>query len=462
MISYETNIITIEGAELLRKSKEQNKKVEIHKAAFLPFPISRDVAASLKYTNFVGSEWTQYLPELDNIEFVSGQGSNLEICTKAASEDNLFVKSIVLFAKLYNEDSGDVAFAVISDDNSVVELSETKIKVQLNASAKDFYSFGKDDEAELIENIEKYTINDEGEAVSGLQFTLSKEGEDDITISRNKVVLSCELIDGALVFTTGNGDLFSISGENVTIEKSTLYPLTEIEVLFGVKWDSSNSEWTAKNLYPGYNYGRSGIINEHDKNLLVALGLISIELNSDGAPYGYAATTDKTLYTIEIMKVYSDLGETEIPIDTFSASLEYNTKIDGTTYYMPGIENSANGTNVKSWLCRITKNEPVPPTPTPTKETAYLSNRFDNTEVSSQDVTFYSIYVPKGTPPYDYAETIKGDGGKVYSLTGVFQKDGTPVTYTDYHFFISGEDLALEVSFELSYNTVCYIEYTEE
>lgn len=454
MISYETNIITTEGAELLRKAKEQNKKVEIHKAVFLPFPISRDFAASLKYTNFVGSEWTQYLPELDNIEFVSGQDSNLEICTKAASEDSLFVKSIVLFAKLYNEDSDDVALAVISDDNSVVELSETKIKVQLNASAKDFYIFGKDDEAELIENIEKYTINDEGEAVSGLHFTLSKEGEDDVTIGRDNVVLGVSIDEnGALVFTTGNGDLYTVSGEGVTIEKRTLYPLTEIEVLFGVKWDSSNSEWTTKNLYPGYNFGRSGIINEHDKNLLEALGLISIELNSDGAPYGYAATTDRTLYTIEIIKVYSDLGETEIPIDTFSANIDYNTTIDGTTYYMPGIENSENGTNVMSWLCRITKNEPVPPTPTTTKK-AYLNSWKGNVSLSFESGALNNLYDENG-------EALEYDETKTYTVTGAFLADDTSVSYISME--LTNQHPMMGLTFYgLTQKLLSYVEYTEE
>lgn len=454
MISYETNIITIEGSELLRKAKEQNKKVEIHKAAFLPFPISRDVAACLKYTNFVGSEWTQYLPGLDNIEFVSGQDSNLEICTKAASEYNLFVKSIVLFAKLYNEDSDDVAFAVVSDDNSVVELSETKIKVQLNASAKDFYVFGKDDEAELIENIEKYTINDEGEAVSGLQFKLSKDGEDDVTIGRDNVVLGVSIDgNGALVFTTGNGDQYTISGEGVTITKSNVFPVRPIEVLFGVKWDSSNSEWTAKDLYPGYNYGKSGILNEHDKILLESLGLISIELNSDGAPYGYAATTDRTLYTIEIIKVYSDLGETEIPIDTFSASLNYNTTIDGTTYYMPGIENSASGTNVKSWLCKITKNEPVPPTPT-TKR-AYINSWKGNGSFSYDDGAINNVY-------NEDSEALEYDNTKTYTVTGAYLADGTSVSYTSMELTDQQNTMMGLAWTGLSQRLLCYVEYTEE
>lgn len=454
MISYETNIITIEGSELLRKAKEQNKKVEIHKAAFLPFPISRDVAASLKYTNFVGSEWTQYLPELDNIEFVSGQGSNLEICTKAASEDNLFVKSIVLFSKLYNEDSDDVALAVISDDNSVIELSETKIKVQLNASAKDFYIFGKDDEAEFIENIEKYTINDEGEAVSGLQFKLSKDGEEDVTIDRDNVVLGVSIDgNGALVFTTGNGDQYTISGEGVTITKSNVFPVRPIDILFGVKWDSSNSEWTTKDLYPGYNYGKSGILSEHDKILLEALGLISIELNSDGAPYGYAATTDKTLYTIEIMKVYSDLGETEIPIDTFSASLEYNTTIDGTTYYMPGIENSENGTNVKSWLCKITKKEPVPPTPT-TKR-AYINSWKGNGSFSYDDGAINNVYNEAG-------EALEYDNTKSYTVKGAYLADGTSVSYTSME-LTDQQNTMMGLSWTgLTQRLLCYVEYTEE
>lgn len=453
MISYETNIITIEGAELLRKAKEQNKLVEIHKAAFLPFPISRDFAASLKYTNFVESEWTQYLPELDNIEFVSGQDSNLEICTKAASEDSLFVKSIILFAKLYNEDSDNVVFAVISDDNSVVELSETNIKVQLNASGKDFYIFGKDEESELIENIEKYTINDEGEAVAGLQFTLSKDGEDDVTIGRDNVVLGVSIDNGALVFTTGNGDQYTISGEGVEITKSNVFPVRPIEVLFGVKWDSSNSEWTTKDLYPGYNFGKSGIINEHDKSLLEALGLISIELNSDGAPYGYAATTDRTLYTIEIIKVYSDMGETEIPIDTFSASLNYNTTIDETTYYMPGIENSASGTNVKSWLCRITKNEPVPPTPTPTKK-AYINSWKGNGSLSFESGSLNNLYNDNG-------EALEYDETKTYTVTGGYLADDTSVSYTSMELTDQHPMMGLTF-YGLTQELLCYVEYIEE
>lgn len=382
-LQFKINTITSDGAALIQRAKDNSDLVLIYKAVSIPDILGRNDAANFSASRFVTSDLTQYLPASNNVDAVSkavagDDVSFVSVQAKIANTVSAPCKSIVLLACLYSEREAPnpVAFAVISDDNSAIIADGVAASITLNVPTKYIKLFGADstqaqiddivsnlqvisgdisDIQDDISDLQTFNIDETGTPETGIHYTLKKDDYEDVEIPRESVVLSCELIDGALVFTTGNGDIFSISGENVTIEKSTLYPPTEIEVLFGVNWDSVNSEWAAKDLNPGYNYGKSGILSEASKELLESFGLVSIELNSDGAPYGYAATEDNTAYTVEILKVYSDLGETEIPIDTFSANIGYNTTIDGATYYMPGIQNSNSGTNVKSWLCKISK-----------------------------------------------------------------------------------------------------------
>lgn len=264
---FHINTITSDGANLIRKASSNSDFVYIYKAAFLPAIFNRNDAANLLYTKFEHTDLSKYVPQNTNVSSVSkgaqAEGSGCVFVQTANSSVSAYpVKSIVLFACLYSEreaEHEDVVFAVLSDDNSnlMCRSDVLNVSIPLNVDSKYIKLFGKDDTTKEfddikediteintaigainddIDELKEFNIDENGDAQTGISYTIKKEEFEDVTIPRNSVVLSCELIEGALVLTTGNGDQFSISGEGLTIEKTNMFdvePNPEEEQLGG-------------------------------------------------------------------------------------------------------------------------------------------------------------------------------------------------------------------------------------
>lgn len=248
------NTITSDGAKLIQSAASNSDYVYIYKAAFLPAIFNRNDAANLQYLRFIHTEFSKYVPQNTNVSSVS-KGTQAEgggcvfVQTTNSSSSAYPVKSIVLFACLYSERAAtheDVVFAVLSDDNSnlMCRSDGLSVSIPMNVDSKYIKLFGKDDTTKEfddikediteintaigvinddIDELKEFNIDENGDAQTGINYTIKKDTFEDVVIPRDSVILSCELIDGAIVLTTGNGDQFTLSGEGLTIEKTNMF-----------------------------------------------------------------------------------------------------------------------------------------------------------------------------------------------------------------------------------------------
>lgn len=121
--------------------------------------------------------------------------------------------------------------------------------------------------------------------------------------------------------------------------------LDTFEMIFGLKYDTVYHEWLAVNV--SNDYWWAGVLNADDYAVLNALGLIYTNTQ-----YPYKELKYDSRWSYEIVALYSDFGETEIPINTSDFDARRYTGYDAIAIYCTGTYS----TNAKSWKCRITKN----------------------------------------------------------------------------------------------------------
>lgn len=366
LVFFKTNVITSDGADLIKRAKAESDKVYITKAAFLPFTINRNEGANIHASEFIDSRFTKYYPSESNISAVvpafPGDDDNfISVQTKGTSAQPFNVKSVVLFACLFSEletDCKEVAFATISDDNSLFECNSSGVvfSIQLNANSNMFKQFGDDAEEVVhiddlndyvttetfnttlegyatndsvsdlqqdVVDLQEFTVDQSGDVESGgPDITLKQTYSQDIDISSNNVPVSVSASGTDFIIITGNGDKYTLSG--VTFTKTSAF---QKEVIVGYFTDLGDEE--TENTAIGTEARENGTIKDADGDDLkpgddnevytitkvenaagetVASGT-DIILNNDGAGVSLSWTTEGTDITdINVYKIYMTIS----------------------------------------------------------------------------------------------------------------------------------------------------------
>ena len=161
-------------------------------------------------------------------------------------------------------------------------------------------------------------------------------------------------------------DMYTISGTTIWWNdnhplmillqgKPFIIPENHIDVILGLRWETDLSEggWRSINFNTGY-FSYAGVLSESDKTNLEGFGL-SIRTLARAGDIGNVIYDSN--YSYEILAVYSDIGETEIPFSSGDLLVEFNSSPEGAaTPYILTIRSPASANiQAKSWKCRITK-----------------------------------------------------------------------------------------------------------
>lgn len=123
-----------------------------------------------------------------------------------------------------------------------------------------------------------------------------------------------------------------------------------LDILFGVYWKWTTSEWIAYPLEQG-NPHYSNIISQSDRDNLVAFGLTY----STGGPYitsGFGAVNWSSSFSFEPIGVYADIEGTQLMPDDMS---EYTCRETNNLLTIDKLT-TGYGSTVKAWKCRIRRN----------------------------------------------------------------------------------------------------------
>lgn len=227
VVNFKTNVITSDGAKLLRNAAENNDSVYIYKTAYINYTFPRDVASNLHYSD-IKRRFYKELQHDPNVtaaySSASDQDSSGNICivtSQSANNEPFPVHGVLVLACLYSEreDPNPVVFSVMCDDNIVFECGEEPIKMSiiLPVSSENFYTFGESDE---LNGLKVFNVGRGAYSVylvksGGISYTLNMTEEGELykkpyVTSKDSTIVSFRIIDKHMVFVMGNGRVYMI------------------------------------------------------------------------------------------------------------------------------------------------------------------------------------------------------------------------------------------------------------